>query len=131
MSLVNATAAASSAAAPVAAPAASLAQTALALVVVIAAIFAVAWVLRRVQNLRPAAAGALRIHGGLQVGARERVLWLKAGDQHLLIGVAPGRVQTLHVFDRAPEETPAAEGQGQAPNFAELLKKALGREPRS
>ena len=111
-------------------PGASVAHTAGALLLVLAVIFALAWLARRMQNLRPAIAGALRVQGGLQVGARERVLWIKAGETHLLIGVAPGRVQTLHVFDKAPEADapgaiPAAAG---APNFADLLKRALGKD---
>lgn len=116
-------------AAPAAVPAAGgLVHTALSLLLVLAAIFALAWLLRRVQNLRPRGSGSLRVQSGLQVGPRERVLWLQAGDTHLLLGVAPGRVQTLHVFDKAPE-LPAVEMSSapQAPNFGELLKKALGK----
>jgi flagellar protein FliO/FliZ len=119
-------------AAPAAAPAAGgLVHTALSLLLVLAAIFALAWLLRRVQNLRPRGSGALRLHGGLQVGPRERVLWLQAGDTHLLLGVAPGRVQTLHVLGQAPEPVVAETNpqQPRAPNFAELLKKALGKRP--
>ena len=101
---------------------AGLGQTALSLLLVLAAIFALAWVLRRVQGIRPGAAGSLQVQGGLQVGAKERVLMIRAGDKHLLIGVAPGRVQMLHVFDHAPV---AAEPLPPAANFAEALRKAL------
>lgn len=114
-----------------AAPTATTAlQTVGGLLLVIAAIFALAWLLRRVQALRPATAGLLRVHGGLQVGARERVLLVQAGETHLLIGVAPGRVQTLHVFDTAPqgqEAAGASAGSAAAANFPELLQRALGR----
>jgi flagellar protein FliO/FliZ len=105
----------------------SLMQSLLSLVIVIAAIFALAWILRRVQSLRPKGTGALRVHSGLSVGNRERVLWIEAGGKHLLIGVAPGRVNTLHVFDEAPESVEAMP-VASAPNFGDLLKKALGRE---
>ncbi|MDB5969835.1 MAG: fliO [Hydrocarboniphaga sp.] len=104
-------------------------QSLLSLMLVIGAIFLLAWILRRVQNLRPKGTGALRVHSGLSVGNRERVLWIEAGGQHLLIGVAPGRINTLHVFDSAPESADIAPASGPAaPNFGELLKKALGRE---
>lgn len=112
-------------------PAAGLGQTAFALLAVIALIFALAWLLRRVQGMRPGGRGALQLQGGLQVGTRERVLLLKAGETHLLIGVAPGRVQTLHVFDKPPVGEADATAAPQAPNFSELLNKALGRETRS
>ena len=105
-------------------------QSLLSLLLVVGAIFALAWILRRVQNLRPKGSGALRVHSGLSVGNRERVLWIEAGGKHLLIGVAPGRVNTLHVFDDAPaslELLPVTTATA-TPNFGDLLKKALGRE---
>jgi flagellar protein FliO/FliZ len=99
-----------------------------ALLAVLGLIFVLAWLLRRVQNLRPGGAASLSVQGGLQVGARERVLWVRAGETHLLIGVAPGRVQTLHVFDRAPDTIPQSDAAGTAaPNFGDLLKRALGK----
>jgi flagellar protein FliO/FliZ len=113
-----------------AAPAESLLHTAGSLLAVLAVIFALAWLARRVQALRPSGAGALRIEGGVQVGSREKVLLLRAGDKHLLIGVAPGRVQTLHVFDTAPQ-TAAAETSAPtpaSPAFGDLLRRALGKE---
>lgn len=102
-------------------------QSLLSLLLVVGAIFALAWILRRVQNLRPKGSGALRVHSGLSVGNRERVLWIEAGGKHLLIGVAPGCVSTLHVFDAAPESAEVAPPAA-APNFSDLLKIALGRE---
>ncbi|MDR3417528.1 MAG: flagellar biosynthetic protein FliO [Nevskia sp.] len=104
--------------------ASGVAQTALSLLLVLGAIFALAWLLRRVQAVRPGQGGVLSVRGGLQVGARERVLWIRAGETDLLIGVAAGRVQTLHVFDRPPagSETPA---EVTPPNFAEALRKLM------
>jgi flagellar protein FliO/FliZ len=61
------------------------------------------------------------------VGSRERVILLRAGDKHLLIGVAPGRVQTLHVFDQALQPD-AKQDAAAAPAFGELLRRALGKE---
>lgn len=104
-------------------------QSLLSLMIVVGAIFALAWILRRVQNLRPKGSAVLRVHSGLSVGNRERVLWIEAGGQHLLIGVAPGRVNTLHVFDSAPESFEVATDASTtaAPNFSELLQRALGK----
>lgn len=107
-------------------PAASgMAQTALSLVLVLGAIFALAWLLRRLQGVRPGLAGALSIKAGLQVGSRERVLWIRAGDKDLLIGVAAGRVQTLHIFDQPPQ-LPQDDTRGQQPpSFVEALRKVM------
>jgi flagellar protein FliO/FliZ len=100
-----------------------LAQTALALLVVIAVILALSWLARRVQGLRAGQGGALKVRAALSLGARERMVWVQAGETHLLVGVAPGRVQTLHVFDTPPQIDDAQA----APSFAELLQKARGR----
>lgn len=99
------------------------------LLLVIALVFALAYVLKRVQNLRGAAAGGVIVRAGVQVGARERVLLVEASGRQVLIGVAPGSVRALHVFDPAeiaalPESAaPAAPASPAA--FAERLRKLL------
>ena len=105
----------------------SLMQSLLSLVFVVGAIFAVAWLLRRVSSLRPKSASGVRVHSGLSVGNRERVRWIEAGGQHLLVGVAPGRVNTLHVFAQPPEMAEPVVAGNASPNFQDLLKKALGK----
>ena len=104
--------------------AAGMAQTALSLLLVLGAIFALAWLVRRMQGMRSGLGGVLSVKSGLQVGPKERVLWIRAGDTDLLIGVAAGRVQTLHVFDHPPAEVEMA-GQVAAPGFAEALRKVM------
>lgn len=71
----------------------------LGLIVVLALIVGLAWMVRRSGALQGGAAGALRILGGLSMGARERVVLVQVGDTQLLLGVAPGRVQILHVLE--------------------------------
>jgi flagellar protein FliO/FliZ len=101
----------------------NLFSTAVSLALVLAVIFAIAWLMRWMQRARIGGASSLRINGGIQVGARERVLMVQAGDKHLLIGVAPGRVQTLHVFDQAPV-MPEAQSADLSP-FAERLRQLI------
>jgi flagellar protein FliO/FliZ len=74
------------------------------LVLVIAFILLLAWLVRRFTNLPMAGKGAIRVLGGVALGSRERAVLLAVGGTHLLIGVAPGRVQTLHVLDPAAAE---------------------------
>jgi flagellar protein FliO/FliZ len=97
------------------------------LFVVIAVIFAAAFVLRRMQGLRAGAQGGVILRGGLQVGARERVLLIEAHGRRVLVGVAPGSVRPLHVFEAnerpAPELLPV-----QPAAFAEKLKTLLRSE---
>lgn len=94
----------------------------LALVVVL--IFALAWAVRRFGNVNVNARGALRVVGALSMGSRERVVLIEAGDKQILLGVAPGRVQTLHVLDEPIR--PQSTGGAQSGSFAERLRGAMG-----
>ena len=105
-------------------------QTALSLIVVLILIFALAALLKRLQGMRSGLGGGLRIHAGLQVGPKERVLLVEAGGVHVLVGVAAGSVRTLHVYVDppvlgTPEATRSAPGAGAS--FAEALRRALGK----
>lgn len=41
----------------------------------------------------------MRLMGGLSLGGREKLLVVEVGEIQLVLGVAPGRVQTLHVLE--------------------------------
>jgi len=105
----------------------SLWQLTLGMLLVLGLILGMAWLLKRSGRFQMAAGGSLRILGGLSMGSRERVVLIQAGETQLLLGVAPGRVQTLHVLDQPlqPREAPPAGG------FAEQLGRLLTREKTS
>lgn len=100
------------------------AQVFLGLVLILLLIGGLAWVMRRVGNLPFSGSGAIRMQAGLSLGQRERVVLIQVGKTQLLLGVAPGRVQTLHVFDQ-PVELDSQSGSGE--RFAEKLAAALKR----
>ncbi|MCI0668646.1 MAG: flagellar biosynthetic protein FliO [Methylococcaceae bacterium] len=79
----------------------------MALGLVIFLILVSAWLLRRFNRLSISHGNRLRILGGIPVGTRERVVLLQVGERQLLLGVAPGRVETLHVLE--PGELARAE----------------------
>lgn len=102
-------------------------QVGLSLLLIVLIIVVLAWLLRRVGNL-PIGGGALiRVVAAVSLGQRERVVLLQVGEKQLLLGVAPGRVETLHVLDEPL--TPEAVGRGGG--FAERLSSALGRKGES
>ena len=79
----------------------------------------------------------LQILAQVALGARERAVLLRVGDQQLLIGVAPGSVRLLSVLT-APASgagTPPAlavpvDTRGSGPrlaSFREVLRRSLGR----
>ena len=77
-------------------------QTLVGLAVVIALVFACAWLARRF-GLQPSARGQLvRTVGGVSLGGKERVAVVQIGDTWLVVGAAPGNVRLLHTMP-APE----------------------------
>jgi len=100
----------------------SLWQLTLGMLVVLGLIVSIAWVLKRSGKFQMAAGGGLRVLGGLSMGSRERVVLVQAGDTQLLLGVAPGRVQTLHVLDQPLQMNSPTSG-GFAEQLSHMLKK--------
>ncbi len=100
----------------------NLIQTTLGLLVVLLVIGAAAWAFKRFGNVHVGAQGRMKIIGGISLGTRERAVLLQVGDQQLVIGVSPGRVQTLHVLDKPVlvEEKP-----GNATSFSSRLQSAI------
>jgi flagellar protein FliO/FliZ len=104
---------------------ANLVQLTLGMLAVLLLLGGLAWLLRRSGRFTSGVHGALQILGGVSMGARERIVLLQVGKQQLLVGVAPGRIQTLHVLAEPIE----AAGTGTHPRagFAQALDMALGR----
>jgi flagellar protein FliO/FliZ len=106
----------------------SLWQLTLGLLVVLGLIIVIAWLLKRTGRFQMAAGGGLRILGGLSMGSRERVVLIQAGNTQLLLGVAPGRVQTLHVLDQPLVESAQSVS---ASGFADQLGRLLNKDKAS
>jgi len=106
-----------------------LLQLILGLVLVLVCIVALAWFVKRSRFMQSSSAGSLQVLGGISMGARERVVLMQVGSTRLLLGVAPGRINTLHVLEQSFDEsdstddvaTPADE------SFAARLGSALLR----
>ncbi len=101
-------------------------QLLMGLLLVLGLIAAIALLLKHSGRFQMSAGGGLRILGGLSIGARERVVLLQVGDTQLLVGVAPGRVQTLHILDKPLQA--ASSTTAVAPGFADQLGRLLRKE---
>jgi flagellar protein FliO/FliZ len=75
-----------------------LGQVTFALLLVLVAVFVVAWLVRRARGLGNRAGTALDVLAEVPLGPRERAVLLKVGSTQLLLGVAAGHVNTLHVL---------------------------------
>jgi len=106
-------------------PLGGLLQVLLGLAVVLAAVWATAWLLRRFSPGQGVAGGTLHVVGGLMVGPKERVVVVEAGETWLLLGVAPGQVNLLHSMPK-PEGVEAPQsGEFQGNQFGSWLKQAM------
>lgn len=108
-----------------------LAQVTLSLLLVLAAVFAAAWAVRRLRGFGKFGDSALQIITEVAVGTKERVVLVQVGKQQLLLGVAPGRVNTLHVLSEpvATQPPAATTPDGMSPpnaDFKAILKRSLG-----
>ena len=80
-------------------------QMFLGLAVVVGTIVFMAWLLRRGGHMSSSTTNVLRVISVLSVGAREKVILVKVGEEQVLIGVAPGNIRSLHVLS-TPVELP-------------------------
>ena len=105
-------------------------QWASGLCVVLILILACAWLLRKFNHLSVSGGATLKIMGGISVGARERIVLLKAGKRQLLVGVSPGRIQALHIFEEGEIDNEPMEALGSTamPSLAQRFHQAFRRD---
>lgn len=87
-----------------------------ALLLVIAAIYASVWGIKRLSHFTQQGEGQLKLVSGLMVGPKERVILIDCAGQKLLLGVAAGQVNLLHTL--GADETPTKH------EFEAILKQA-------
>jgi len=110
----------------------SLVRVTVALIVVLAAVLAAAWLARRVRAVGGAGNPSLEVLAQLPLGTRERAVLMRVGERQLLIGVAPGNVRTLYVFETTAmpmnvSSAPTALADAQRPTFKSMLLRSLGK----
>ncbi|MDE2138067.1 MAG: flagellar biosynthetic protein FliO [Gammaproteobacteria bacterium] len=121
-------------AAPQTAPAAhagglgGLGEVTLALLLVLGAVFALAWVLKRVRTFGSRVGGALDVLAQVPLGPKERAVLIRVGAAQILLGVAPGRVNTLYVLPEPLDlKVPPAGSAGGANSPFRALLRSLGK----
>ena len=107
-------------------------QATLALLVVLAVIFAIAWFARRLRGIARGGSQGIDVIAQAAVGPRERVVIVRVGTTRLLLGVAPGRVSHLHEL---PADVTLGDGTPSDParvptfveSFRSLMQKGKGK----
>lgn len=118
------------AAQPTASAAGSLMQTTFALLLVLALLAALAWFLKRYGPKAAGGGANLRMVGALNLGGRERIMVVEVGDQWIVVGASPGRVNALatmpkqHTLDPQPMAPPGLPMSG---GFGDWLKQTIDK----
>ncbi|WP_300725984.1 flagellar biosynthetic protein FliO [Pseudomonas sp.] len=100
-----------------------LTQLVLGLLLVLGLIFALAWLVRRVQHAGPRQGQVIELIGSRALGARDRLVLVQVGNEQILLGLTPGRITPLHVL-KEPVQAPGGT-QPATPEFAKRLMDIL------
>lgn len=115
---------------PAGSAAGSLMQTTFALLLVLGLLAALAWFLKRYGPKAAGGSANVRMVGALNLGGRERIMVVEVGDQWIVVGASPGRVNALatmprqHTVDPHPVVQP---GLPMAGGFADWLKQTIDK----
>jgi len=77
----------------------NLVDTGIGLLLVLGLMLGLAWLVKRYVQVPGIGKGQVQIQGGVSLGAREKAVLISVEGKRLLVGIAPGRVQTLLVLD--------------------------------
>jgi flagellar biosynthetic protein FliO len=78
----------------------SLLQTLFALILVLAVLGALAWFLKRYGPKVGGGNANLRVVGSLNLGGRERIMVVEVGNEWIVVGASPGRINALATMPR-------------------------------
>ena len=94
------------------------------LILVVVVIFALAWLVKKFNLAQQSHGGLIRIVAGVSIGTRDRIVLLQVGEEQILVGLTPGRIEKLHTLAEPlalPGESSAASA-----SFAEKINRLMG-----
>jgi flagellar biosynthetic protein FliO len=113
----------------------SLLQTLFALIVVLAVLGALAWFLKRYGPRVAGGNANLRVVGSLNLGGRERIVVVEVGNEWIVVGASPGRINALATMPRQDGQNNESGGAHAAlaphapgaHSFADWLKQTIDK----
>ncbi len=127
-------------ASPLYSPGALIAQMLLGLGLVLGLIFSLMWITKRLGYGKLFANNKIQVLSSAVLGSREKAVLVKVGESVMLLGVSPGRVNQLHLFDKqesltlSPESTSVIEksitpsNSKSSSDFSHFLKNIMNSE---
>lgn len=99
------------------------------LIAVLALIFIVAWLSRKMKFLRHLSSDYyIKNLASLSLSNREKICLIEVSGKQMLIGIAPGSVRNIYVFEESltPENNKNKESEAADNRFSKHFKNALG-----
>ena len=116
---------------PPPAPASSaggLLSTTFALLFVLALLIGLAWFLKRFGPKNFGGGNSnVKLVGALSIGARERILVVEVGEQWIVVGASPGRMNALATMPRQENSEATTTTALPTANFAEWFKQTIDK----
>jgi flagellar protein FliO/FliZ len=71
------------------------------LLFIVVLIFALAWMMKKMRLTQSAHHGLIQIVSSISVGQRDRIALIQVGDEQILVGITPGRIEKLYTLKNA------------------------------
>jgi flagellar protein FliO/FliZ len=105
-----------------------LLQTSLALLFVIGLMLGLAWLTKRFGPKNFGGGNSnVKLVGSLSVGTRERILVVEVGEQWIVVGASPGRMNALATMPRQESSEPVQPATVPGANFADWIKQTIDK----
>ncbi|WP_343729085.1 flagellar biosynthetic protein FliO [Duganella sp.] len=105
-----------------------LLQTSLALLFVIGLMLGLAWLTKRFGPKNFGGGNSnVKLVGSLSVGTRERILVVEVGEQWIVVGASPGRINALATMPRQESSEPLPVASVPGANFADWIKQTIDK----
>ena len=93
------------------------------LILIVALILLLAWLVKKFNLNQQSHSGLIKIIAGLSIGTRDRIVLLQIGEEQILLGLTPGRIEKLHTLAQ-PLEAPGE--QVVSGSFASKINRLMG-----
>ncbi|MEL0036584.1 MAG: flagellar biosynthetic protein FliO [Gammaproteobacteria bacterium] len=103
-------------------------QVLVGLLITVGIIFFLAWLSRKTKLINTFSSGyQIKTLATQSLTHREKICLVEVGGKQILLGLAPGNINKIHVFDDPIEAVSPAEDPPSSP-FAETFRQALGMQ---
>lgn len=88
-------------------------------------IFVLAWLMKKMQLTQSTQNGLIKIVSATSVGPRDRIALIQVGEEQLLVGLTPGRIEKIHTLKNCIQ---ADQNSQQNDSFSEKFNQFMKRD---